>query len=106
MMRFKNLTPALLFAALAAGCASNQDSDTAASSTSAGAGAEQQVAMQADVEDPNAIRCKRYAETGSRIGKKVCMTNAEWDRTAQESREAADRIQRGSLHGTSIVDGG
>ena len=92
----KTLTLCLFVSVLATACAGNQ-SDTA--TTESAPAAAQQVATQEDARDPNAIRCKRYAETGSRIGKKVCMTNAEWDKSAADSREATERLQRGTVHG-------
>lgn len=96
MNRNKTLAFTLLVTVLATACAGNQNNTATAESVPA---AGQQVAAGEDARDPNAIRCKRYAETGSRIGKKVCMTNAEWDKAAADSREATERLQRGTVHG-------
>jgi len=95
-MMSKKLIPAIFCASLATACSSNPENVAESASPTAET---QQVAVQADARDPEAIRCKRYAETGSRIGKKVCMTNAEWDKTAEASREAVERIQRSSVQG-------
>lgn len=45
------------------------------------------------------LRCKTMIKTGTRLGTKVCKTNAEWDREARDSREATESIQRTSTHG-------
>ncbi|MFQ3595283.1 MAG: hypothetical protein SNJ63_04140, partial [Sphingomonadaceae bacterium] len=43
--------------------------------------------------DPNEIRCRRETQVSSRIpGKRVCMTNAEWDRLARESSRFAQEL--------------
>ncbi|RLQ22157.1 hypothetical protein DWB85_09495 [Seongchinamella sediminis] len=101
-----NIATAAIFCLVLAGCASNQGSnevaaDNAAESTAAAA---EQVAVN-DRDDPNAIRCKRYAQTGSRLGKKVCKTNAQWDELARAAKEATDTIQREALQGRGEVGG-
>jgi hypothetical protein len=43
--------------------------------------------------NPDEIRCRRIEMTGSRIpSKRVCRTNAEWDRMARVGNEAARAI--------------
>lgn len=96
-----------VFCILISACASNPDGDAAASTaagSSAATPAPEQVAAN-DNEDPNAIRCKRYAETGSRLGKKVCKTNAQWDEAARNAKEATDTIQREALQGRGNYGG-
>jgi hypothetical protein len=46
--------------------------------------------------DPDAIRCRRAAPTGSRVpGKPICMTNREWAERAQAgNREAREMFER------------
>lgn len=102
----KIATSAMLCIFLGA-CASNQDSDELASGSTAEStgAAEQQVAVNDNRDDPNAIRCKRYAQTGSRLGKKVCKTNAEWDEAARAAKEATDTIQREALQGRGSYGG-
>lgn len=49
-----------------------------------------------DRNDPNAVRCRRFAVTGSLVKKeRVCKTNAEWRSISdQQNRDADDMITR------------
>jgi hypothetical protein len=49
-----------------------------------------------DRNDPNAVRCKRVAVTGSLVRKeRTCRTNAEWKKISeQQNRDADDLITR------------
>jgi hypothetical protein len=49
-----------------------------------------------DRNDPNAVRCKRIAVTGSLVRKeRTCRTNAEWKKISeQQNRDADDLITR------------
>lgn len=49
-----------------------------------------------DRNDPDAVRCKRFQVTGSLVKKeRVCKTNAEWRKIAeQQNRDADDMITR------------
>ena len=49
-----------------------------------------------DRNDPNAVRCKRLAVTGSLVRKeRTCRTNAEWRAISeQQNRDADDLITR------------
>ncbi len=95
---------ALALAIWLAGCAGSPD---VADSSSQAAEADTASSVAAnDTVDPNAIRCKTTTSTGSRIGKKVCRTNAEWEEIQRASREAAETIQRESLHNTGMTEGG
>lgn len=49
-----------------------------------------------DRNDPNAVRCKRMATTGSLVRKeRTCRTNAEWKKISeQQNRDADDLITR------------
>ena len=49
-----------------------------------------------DRNDPNAVRCKRMAMTGSLVRKeRTCRTNAEWKKISeQQNRDADDLITR------------
>ena len=51
---------------------------------------------QLDRNDPNAVRCKRLAVTGSLVRKeRICKTNAEWRAISeQQNRDADDLISR------------
>ena len=45
------------------------------------------------------MRCKTDIKTGTRISRKVCKTNREWEQEALDSRTTTEAIQRGSLNG-------
>lgn len=101
----KHIKPslAILFSLFIVGCASsNPDTTADAAVSSDGAVNTEEQAVAA--RDPEKVRCKTYAETGSRIGKKVCKTNARWEEDARASREAAESIQRDALQ--AGVEGG
>lgn len=68
---------------------------TACAGTGNPAGQANQVAA-ADNEN---MRCKTIIKTGTRLGTKVCKTEAQWDRDARDSRDATESIQRTSTHG-------
>ena len=107
--RLKLATTAI-FCTLVTACASNQGGEELAANTADASTSpvEEQVAVNDsdDRDDPNAMRCKRYAETGSRIGKKVCKTNAQWEEAARAAKEATDTIQREALQGRGDLGGG
>ena len=44
--------------------------------------------------DPDRIRCKTQAVTGSRLGVRICKTNRDWNAQHQDAREAMEHIQR------------
>ncbi len=48
-----------------------------------------------DADAPESVRCRTILQTGSRIGTKVCKTNARWEEEQRASREAVEKIQRG-----------
>jgi hypothetical protein len=51
------------------------------------------MAANGPVRDPDAIQCRRIEPTGSRIpSKRICRTNAQWDRMAQQGNETARAI--------------
>lgn len=94
-------------ALLSAGCASTGSTSATPAKASATATAEaarpaDAVGVQAASLEPNAIRCKRIAETGSRMKKKVCATNHEWEQSEQAAQQAAEEYQRGSSIGRGI----
>lgn len=47
-------------------------------------------------KDPDAIRCRTIREVSSRIPKRECKTNAEWERAAVEARKAMAERSRAS----------
>lgn len=42
----------------------------------------------------NEMVCKKEAVVGSRLKSKVCMTQADWDRRKQDSKDELDAAQR------------
>lgn len=65
-------------------------------------------ASQADQVAANStenVRCKTIIKTGTRLGTKVCKSEAQWEQDARDSREATESIQRTSTHGPG-PDGG
>lgn len=89
-----------LCVAFLSACASNQET-VAEPADAATAGAAEQVAAVENERDPNAMKCKKYTPTGSRIGNRVCKTNAEWDEAARMGREVTDHVQNQSLQGAA-----
>jgi len=63
----------------------------------------------ADRNDPEAIVCKRFESTGSRLKKeKVCLPNKEWTKQAEAAEHYLDGVQRGSSNqpgGESLPEG-
>ncbi len=105
-MRHTIRNASLLALALAvAGCAGNPELTDSSSELGDNATASAASSTSNDV-DPNAVKCRVTTPTGSRIGQKVCKTNAEWDAAAREARDAASTIQRESLQGQGRSDGG
>ncbi|MDR7155105.1 hypothetical protein J2W40_001927 [Sphingobium xenophagum] len=51
---------------------------------------------QLDKNDPDAVRCKKFAVIGSLVKKeRICRTNAEWRKLSeQQNRDADDLITR------------
>jgi hypothetical protein len=41
---------------------------------------------------PEKQLCKRIATVGSRVGKRICMTRAEWKENERLNREVTDRV--------------
>ena len=80
-------------------CTSTTDTGSAALATNS---SEETVAADKPARDPNAIKCKSYSQTGSRISKKVCRKNAEWDEAARTAREAAETVQRESVQSSGL----
>ncbi|MFV0478010.1 MAG: hypothetical protein ACK5ME_09265 [Parahaliea sp.] len=49
----------------------------------------------------NTVRCETIIKTGSRIGTKICKTNAQWEQERRDSREATERVQRGGVQSST-----
>ena len=91
----------MAFTALLGACASS--GDKAADTSAVEAASTNQVAANESSSrpglDPDAMRCKTDIKTGTRISRKVCKTNREWEQEALDSRTTTEAIQRGSLNG-------
>ena len=55
---------------------------------------EKKAQLAADDWDPDEVTCKRVAETGSRVKKRVCATNREWKRAEEDSQRTTKSLQR------------
>ncbi len=55
-------------------------------------------------DDPNRVVCRNDINTGSRLKKKTCRTQAEWDEIAERTAEMHRGLQRDSAEG-AITDG-
>ncbi len=51
------------------------------------------------------IVCRREADTGSRLPKKTCKKQSEWDAIAEDNEQIRRNLERDSTAGT-ITDGG
>ena len=78
------LTSALL---VLAGCAGTPDEPEAPAGTATGTPAQ----ILGATDDPGRRVCRRERETGTRISRKVCRTQGEWDRMHEESMESLER---------------
>lgn len=83
------IRPALLLGALLlVGCAELPRSEAVAPVAST------EPVMTASAEDDNAISCRRYDATGSRVRKeKVCMSNREWRQQEERAEELGEHFQ-------------
>lgn len=55
--------------------------------------------------DSDNLRCKTIIKTGTRLGTKVCKSEAAWEQDARTSKEATEDIQRSSTHGPAAQGG-
>ncbi len=79
---------AALFVALLGGCASTPEGETVASNS-----------------DPDRLICRKEESMGSRLPKRICKKNAEWERDAEASRQAVRTQQRGAVGGAQRAEG-
>ena len=78
----------IISALLSAGCASTPAEDDVDSEVFAA-----EVDRRLD-SDPNKRTCRTFRPTGSRLGERICKSNAEWAHIEAESRAAIGAIQR------------
>lgn len=82
--------------ALLAGCASSATrSDPPVKPVSAGQESDPPVEVIETAAEPdrNQVRCSREAVTGSRLGQRVCRTEAEWEGIRQASQDSAREVR-------------
>lgn len=75
---------------------------TAAAPTSTTEGAGQAANVQPPAKEKKI--CRREAATGTKFGKRVCMTESEYKQRAEESKRMLDEMQRAG-HSTNSPSG-
>ena len=85
---FRFLAVSALTLMLAAGCAQNPGTGP----ETAGSGEASASVAAADTGDGRI--CRNIRPTGSRISERVCMTAEQWERTAEQDRQAVEDTQR------------
>lgn len=61
-----------------------------------------EAAEKLDPKDPNYLRCRKIAVTGSLVKKeRICKTNAEWARAMEDSQKNADDLITRNRTGTN-----
>ena len=56
---------------------------------------------QSEAEDLSKVRCERYAQTGTRVKKKVCHTLAEWKQIEENAERNGRNMQdQGGVNST------
>ena len=95
-MRSHRLIAAFALGALLCACSSSGTQPPAAAAPAAPAAAAAPVAEAPAEETAKVDRtvCKSVAPTGSRIARKTCRTQSQWDEMARSGREAAEMVKR------------
>ena len=62
-----------------------------------------QTVSKAQPMDPNAKVCETIASAGTRLGKKICATRAEWAERKRQDREAIEQAQRSATFACSVA---
>lgn len=89
--------------AVSAGAAA-QDPQAASAQPSAGADGSAGKVLEG-VKDPDEVRCKRMPVTGSRVGKMICHTNAEWAAMEKGAKQFMQDVT-GTPTGSPFGEGG
>ena len=97
-MRLSRFVAVLAVGGLLTACSSSATRESAAA---APAPAPQAAAAPAPAPAPaegtakaDRMVCKSIAPTGSRIARKTCRTQSQWEEMAREGRDAAGQVQR------------
>lgn len=88
---------ALFCLAIAAGCASGLDAESAP----AGYASVEQIEG-----DPDRMVCRRQKETGSRLSSRVCKTAAEWEQERLDNQEAIRNATRSGVRPRDMPSAG
>ncbi len=83
---FRFLACSVLALMLSAGCAQNPATETA--------GGDDASATVAAAGTGDGKICRNIRPTGSRISERVCMTAEQWERMAEQDRQAIEDTQR------------
>ena len=62
-----------------------------------------QTVSKAQPMDPNAKVCETIASAGTRLGKKICATRAEWAERKRQDREAIEQAQRSATFACTVA---
>ena len=90
-MIHRNLAICALFALVTAGCAGTPDAP--AGETAQADVAPLTLEKSQPIAASSSLVCKRERETGSRVARRVCRTQSEWERTRTESLETIERTR-------------
>jgi hypothetical protein len=94
------MKPAAFMFALACSAALGACSSAQTPPASAAAGTPEVASSAAPADpmaDPDRMICKNVIPTGSRIGKRTCMTARNWNQAQKDARDAVDQVQRNSM---------
>jgi hypothetical protein len=88
-----------------AGCASGTADQPTAPAAEAGAAPVPAQLERAKPEVASSrLVCRRERETGSRVARRVCRTQSEWERARVESLEPIERNRQQSTSATTLTD--
>lgn len=95
-MRAYRLVAALALSGLITACSSSATRESAAPAPAPAPQAAAAVAPAPAEETAKTDRtvCKNIAPTGSRIARKTCRTQSQWEEMAREGRDATGQVQR------------
>ena len=62
-----------------------------------------QTVSKAQPLDPNAKVCETIASAGTRLGQKICATQAEWAERKRQDREAVEQAQRSANFACTVA---
>ncbi|MGB3739387.1 MAG: hypothetical protein WA948_08550 [Pontixanthobacter sp.] len=88
-------------ASLAAQSATPAESDAMQQSATTSSDDDGDAKVESETEDLTKVRCERYAQTGTRVKKKVCHTIAVWNQIRENAERTGRNIQdQGGVNST------